>query len=126
MVEEVTGSTLAEWSRVVTVAFGCPEEYVHGPAAYDRDVGLPGKTALRRYLLRIDGDSVASSSLLPGPTGAGLAGIFNVGTLERARGQRLGTLVTHTAMVAARDAGAQVTVLQSSEMGRPVYKRLGF
>jgi ribosomal protein S18 acetylase RimI-like enzyme len=125
-VEEVTEATLAEWSRVVAVAFGCPEEYVHGPAAYDRDVGLPGKTPLRRFLLRIDTDPVASSALLPGPTPTGLAGIFNVGTLERARGHGLGTIITHTAMVAARNAGAQVTVLQSSELGRRVYERLGF
>lgn len=125
-VEEVTAQTLAEWSRVVAVSFGCPEEYVEGPASYDRDVGLPGETSLRRFLLRIDGDPVASSALLPGPPAVGLAGIFCVGTLAGVRGQGLGAIITQVAMDAARDAGARVAVLQASEMGRPVYERLGF
>jgi len=125
-VEEVTSDTLADWSRVVAVAFGCPEEYVDIPASYDRDVGLPGETALRRFLLRIDGEPVASSSLLPGPPAAGLAGIFCVGTLPHARGQGLGTSVTQAAMRAACQDGVRVAVLQASEMGRPVYERLGF
>jgi len=125
-VEEVTSATLADWSRVVAVSFGCPEEYVEGPASYDRDVGLPGETALRRFLLRIEGEPVASSALLPGPAASGLAGIFCVGTLEHMRGRGLGTIVTQTAMNAARDAGTHVAVLQASEMGRRVYERLGF
>jgi GNAT superfamily N-acetyltransferase len=125
-VEEVTAATLTEWSRVVAVSFGCPEEYVEGPASYDRDVGLPGETPLRRLLLRIDGDPVASSAVLPGPLATGLAGIFCVGTLDRVRGQGLGAFITCAAMDMARDAGARVAVLQASEMGRPVYERLGF
>ena len=125
-VEEVTAATLGEWSRVVAVSFGCPEEYVEGPASYDRDVGLPGETPLRRFLLRIEGDPVASSALFPGPRASGLAGIFCVGTLARVRGQGLGTIITRAAMDVARDAGARVVVLQASEMGRPVYERLGF
>ena len=126
MVEEVTGGSLGEWSRVVAVSFGCTEEYVEGPASYDRDVGLPGETSLRRFLLRLDGEPVASSALLPGPRASGLAGIFCVGTLDPLRGRGLGAIVTEAAMDAARDAGAQVVVLQASEMGRPVYERLGF
>jgi ribosomal protein S18 acetylase RimI-like enzyme len=125
-VEEVTATTLAEWSRVVAVSFGCPEEYVQGPASYDRDVGEPGDTPLRRFLLRSDGEPVASSALLPGPPASGLAGIFSVGTLEYVRGRGFGTIVTQAAMDAARDDGAQVAVLQASEMGRRVYERLGF
>jgi ribosomal protein S18 acetylase RimI-like enzyme len=125
-VEEVTSAGLSEWSRVVAVSFGCPDEFVEGPASYDRDAGLPGETALRRFLLRVDGEPVASSAILPGPSGSGLAGVFSVGTLERVRGQGLGTMVTQAAMDAARESGARVAVLQASEQGRRVYERLGF
>jgi GNAT superfamily N-acetyltransferase len=124
--EEVTAATLHEWSRVVAVSFGCPEEYVHGPAAYDRAFGLPGETTMRRFLAREDGEPVAASAVLPGPVGTALAGIFSVATLEPARGHGLGALMTRVAMSAARDSGAVVAVLQASDMGRPVYQRLGF
>jgi ribosomal protein S18 acetylase RimI-like enzyme len=123
---EVTAETLADWSRVVAVSFGCPEEYVEGPASYDRDVGEPGSTPLRRFLLCNDGEPLASSALLPGPPNSGLAGIFSVGTLEHARGRGFGSIVTQAAMNAARDDGAALAVLQASEMGLHVYERLGF
>jgi hypothetical protein len=125
-VEEVDGAALADWSRVVAMAFGCPEEYVSGPAAYDRDVGLPGETPLRRFLARSDGEPVAASAFLPGPPTSRLAGIFSVGTLEYARGRGLGGLITSAAMHAAHAAGARVAVLQASDQGVPVYQRLGF
>ena len=125
-IDEVTVETLADWSRVVAVSFGCPEEYVEGPASYDRDMGLPGATSLRRFLLRVDGEPLAASAFLPGPPDRALAGIFSVATLEPARGQGLGAVITQAAMDAARDAGARVAVLQASDMGRPVYERLGF
>jgi len=125
-VEEVTAGTLADWSRVVAVSFGCPEEFVELPASYDRDVGLPGETPLRRLLVRADDEPVASSALLPGPIDSGLAGIFCVGTLPHARGKGFGALATQAAMTAARGVGARVAVLQASEMGRPLYERLGF
>jgi GNAT superfamily N-acetyltransferase len=125
-VEEVMAAGLSEWSRVVALSFGCPEEYVEGPASYDRDAGLPGETGLRRFLLRVDGEPVASSAILPSPPRSALAGIFCVGTLERVRGQGLGAIITQGAMDAARDTGARVAVLQASELGRRVYERLGF
>jgi GNAT superfamily N-acetyltransferase len=125
-VEEITEASLGEWSRVVAVAFGCPEAYVDGPAGYDRDVGLPGHTPLRRFLARIDNQPVAASALLPGPPASRLAGIFSVATLEPARGQGLGALMTRVAMHAARQTGHAVAVLQASDLGRPVYQRLGF
>ncbi|MCU1458470.1 MAG: GCN5-related protein N-acetyltransferase [Actinomycetia bacterium] len=125
-VEEITAAALAEWSRVVAVSFGCPEEYVEGPASYDRDVGLPGETSMRRFLLRVDGEPSAASALLPGQDDGYLAGIYCVATLARARGQGLGSIVTRAAIDAAQAAGSRLVVLQASEMGRPVYERLGF
>jgi GNAT superfamily N-acetyltransferase len=125
-VEEITADALADWSRVVAVSFGCPEEFVEGPASYDRDVGLPGETSMRRFLLRLEGEPAAASAIVPGPEGSGLSGVYCVATLADVRGRGLGATVTQAPMDAARAAGDRVVVLQASDMGRPVYERLGF
>jgi ribosomal protein S18 acetylase RimI-like enzyme len=52
--------------------------------------------------------------------------ISNVATLPEARNRGLGRAVTLAAMHAGAEAGATIAVLESSEMGLNVYRRLGF
>ncbi len=87
------------------------------PAGYDE--GEP----LRLYLARLAGVPVAVSQLF---LGAGIAGIYCVGTLPEARRQGIGAAVTHAALADARALGYNMAVLGASEMGEPVYRRLGF
>lgn len=47
-------------------------------------------------------------------------------TVADARGRGFGRAVTLAAMHAGAEAGAAVAVLQSTEMGHGVYRRLGF
>jgi predicted acetyltransferase len=54
------------------------------------------------------------------------AGIFAVATMPAARNQGIGGLMTVTALQEARQLGYRVGVLQASDMGYPVYKRIGF
>jgi len=56
----------------------------------------------------------------------GYAVIWIVGTIPEARGQGIGTAITHSQLMSARDVGCRYAVLQSTEMGFPVYKKLGF
>lgn len=59
--------------------------------------------------------------------GAGLVGIYAVGTVEAARRRGIGRAVTWRAIQeGARRWGRDVAVLQSSEMGVPVYESMGF
>lgn len=57
---------------------------------------------------------------------AGDAGVFLVATLPEARGGGLSTALLAAAMVDARDRGCDVSTLQATKMGEPVYARLGY
>ncbi len=55
-----------------------------------------------------------------------LAGVYNVGTVDAARRQGIGTAATLAALRMAREAGARIGVLESTPMGAGVYRKLGF
>ena len=70
-----------------------------------------------------DGRAVACSALLV--TGD-IAGVHFVGTLPEHRRRGYGEAMTRHAVQEGAGAGCTLAVLQASEMGRPVYQRMGF
>jgi GNAT superfamily N-acetyltransferase len=56
----------------------------------------------------------------------GDCGIYNVTTLDHARGRGIGTALTAHLLHAARDRGCTTSTLQSTPMAEGVYARLGF
>jgi GNAT superfamily N-acetyltransferase len=112
---------LSIWAETFARGYGIPESMIPGYFALIDSLGtdLP----YRYYLGRLDGEPVATSMLF---IGAGVAGIYNVATLADARGRGIGSSMTLAPLYDARDLGYQVAVLQSSEMGYPVYRHLGF
>jgi ribosomal protein S18 acetylase RimI-like enzyme len=114
---------LRECVEVMRVGFGLPELTSEVFFEAFTAVGLDEESPLRSYVGRLDGDAVAASSLL---VAAGVAGIYNVATLPKARRQGLGAVVTLEALRDARELGYRIGVLQSSAMGLGVYRRLGF
>ncbi len=56
----------------------------------------------------------------------GIGGIYYVGTIEAARGMGLAGHCTRAAGNAALKLGARCVVLQASQYGEPVYKRMGY
>ena len=103
----------------VLVATGMPEQWAE--RAFPRH--LIGRPDLALFVARMDGRAVGNSLAMR--TGD-LGGIYSVGTVEEARRRGVGTAVTWAAVDAIRRWGCTAAVLQSSEMGHPVYLKMGF
>jgi hypothetical protein len=56
----------------------------------------------------------------------GSAGVYAVGTTEKARGRGLAAAVTQAVTNIGFDGGAPFVTLQATSMGEPVYRRLGY
>ncbi|MFG0274261.1 MAG: GNAT family N-acetyltransferase [Phycisphaerales bacterium] len=92
-----------------------------GPLALGIDAA-PDAT-VQWFAVMHEGAMVATSMLI---LLDGLAGIYGVATLPAERKKGLGAFATAQALLRAKDLGYRVGILQASEMGKPVYARLGF
>jgi GNAT superfamily N-acetyltransferase len=121
-VEEVTDeAALKVCSRTAANGFQLPPEAVD---AYTRFVESYGFGPDRRWFLGYLNDEAASVALVV--LHQRVAAVYCVATLPEMRGRGLGRAVTLAAISAAREAGHKVAVLEASDMGLPVYKKLGF
>src|SRR5262245_23716086 len=77
----------------------------------------------RHYLDMVDSEPVATATLL---VAGKIALLINIGTLTHIRGRGVGAAITSAALHDARQAGCEIAALTSSEMGYPIYRRLGF
>jgi ribosomal protein S18 acetylase RimI-like enzyme len=123
-IEAVTARSAAVYEAVEREVFGLPADF-----AGQRTASLANSIeagSLRAYLLRLNGQPVATARLARGD---GVAGLFGVGVVEHARRQGLGTLVTAVATRAGLAAGSSLVWLSVNEANAPalaVYRRLGF
>ncbi len=112
---------LNKWIHIASVGFGVPVESesiwcdMFAEAVFE----LP----FRNYLALLNGEPVGTSQLF---LSAGVAGIYNVTCLPHARGQGIGAAITMASLLEARRMGHCISILQASELGYKVYRRLGF
>ena len=114
---------LRECIEVIRVGFEMPEFTSEASFELFTAVGLTEESPWRSYVGRLDGEVVASCVPV---LSAGVAGIYDVATLPKARRRGLGAAMTLEALREARELGYRIGVLQSSAMGFGVYRRLGF
>jgi GNAT superfamily N-acetyltransferase len=109
------------YCQVLAGVFGMPEFVAD--AFYDFLLNLGFDSSFINYIGLIDDQIVATSSVC---LGGGVAGVYNVATLESARRKGVGAAMTAIPLLEARSAGYRVAALESSESGYSVYQKLGF
>jgi GNAT superfamily N-acetyltransferase len=123
------GATLRAWTGALCFGSGFPDGVRtmldgllerHGLAATR---GLSRHPTVRLHLGLLDGEPVATALIF---LAEGVAGLYDVATVPHARRRGIGTALSRAGLLAARDLGYRLGVLQSSAMGERMYRRLGF
>ena len=105
--------------QAVTAGFGSDPAVALGTACQ----GLLDRPECVVYVGYADGRPVISG--LSWRTGRTL-GVYSIATIESARRRGYGAAMTARVVADGVLAGCDVAALQASEMGRPIYERLGF
>jgi ribosomal protein S18 acetylase RimI-like enzyme len=118
-VREVTDATGLDDHIASAVANGFPEDAARMlyamPFLADHDVRL--------FTAYVDGRPAGHSAAI---RSGDVSGVYGVGVPPALRGRGIGTAVTWAAVGAGREWGCELVVLQSSELGFGVYRRMGF
>lgn len=124
-IEEVESQeTLDEWIKTAALIFaGTSDEIDPDYVAFERCLGWGADQPYRRFLARLHGESVATSAMF---LGAGVAGLYSVGTVPSARRRGIGTAISLAPLLNARARDYTLAVLESSPIGYNMYARLGF
>lgn len=116
-----TPEQVLDYGTVVAEANDDPGERERaGLLFHDRTLLAPHIAAFVAYL---DGAPVSCAMTL---VSHGVAGVFYVATVERARRRGLGDALTRMAARAGFEMGARAAWLGASEMGASLYRRIGF
>lgn len=121
--ETLKTESLSAWARIVTAGFALPP-FTEEPMRELADAMLRQPSSrFRAFVVRRGGEAVGAASLFVANR---VAGIYNVATLEHARGHGVATAATLAALRGARDAGCSLAVLQAGPAAAALYHRVGF
>jgi GNAT superfamily N-acetyltransferase len=107
-------------SREAYAPSGLPHEVTDSLFAIESAVLAPHN----HFVVAWEGDTPLAAAMCH--LHEGVAGIHWVGTRDAARRRGLGTLCTYAVVHWGFDRGADISALQASEMGLPIYEAMGF
>jgi GNAT superfamily N-acetyltransferase len=110
---------LRDHASMLRDGFGMPQEFV------DRLIQPPllDVASIAAFVGRVDGEPVSCSLL---STSGTTAGIYNVATPAEFRGKGYGEALTWAAVAEGARRGCTHSILQASDSGYPIYRRMGF
>jgi hypothetical protein len=124
VIERVRDAATFEcWARAYNDGFGLPDGFVDALGGAYAAIGFADDAPFRHYAGLLHGEPVASSTTFLDGT---VAGLWHITTLERVRRRSIGAAMTIAPLADARDLGYATAILYASEMGEPLYQRLGF
>jgi GNAT superfamily N-acetyltransferase len=97
--------------------------YNHDDASFTRMLAEHPRGVSRNYVADVVGEPAACLLILPVD---GDASVYWVATLPEARGRGLASRLLHRALWDAREGGCDLSTLQATKMGEPVYAQLGY
>ena len=114
---------LRQWIHPIAISF-CYSDLMTSVLCdlYARQ-GFEHDTPWRLYVGFLNGSPVSASLML---LAAGVAGIYRVATVPRARRQGIGTALALAPLREARSMGYHIGVLTADRTGLGIYRRLGF
>ncbi len=113
------GAGIEAHRHVVTAGFGSDPAVALGTACH----GLLDRSDCVVYVGYVDDRPVVSGL---GWRSGRTIGVYSIATVPSARRRGYGAAMTARVVADGVDAGCDVAALQASEMGRPIYERLGF
>jgi len=120
--QATTRNSLEDWRDIFMAAFDMPLS--GGQAWFDATVQAGGENAPWQLYVGYFGDKPVSTSILF--KGAGVTGIYGVGTLPEWRSKVIAMAITLKPLLKARQHGYRFTVLFATRVAYPMYQRLGF
>jgi ribosomal protein S18 acetylase RimI-like enzyme len=109
--------------KVWSEGYPMPEDVAAFDADSAEEIGFYPDNPWKLFLGYLDGEPVSTSFIF---FGGGVVGLYGVVTLPEARNRGLGTAMSLHALRLARSLGYRVAVLDATQQGIGLYRRMGF